>query len=89
MRRAVREAEGARLEIVCAVRHPGFESLALRHFFRFPDALALARVSYGGRAPCDETHEPRQVRKEAAVVVPLVCRGCPGCRLLWARMHNR
>ncbi len=25
-------AEGARLEIVCAERYPGFESLPLRHY---------------------------------------------------------
>jgi hypothetical protein len=33
LRRGDREAEGARLEIVCTERYRGFESLPLRHFF--------------------------------------------------------
>ena len=51
--RGVREAEGARLEIVCRlIPYRGFESHPLRHC---------------GRGPYNKPRKPRQVRKEAAV----------------------
>ena len=51
--RGVREAEGARLEIVCRlIPYRGFESHPLRHC---------------GRVPYNKPRKPRQVREEAAV----------------------
>ena len=51
--RGVREAEGARLEIVCRlIPYRGFESHPLRHY---------------GRGPYNKPRKPRQVREEAAV----------------------
>ena len=51
--RGVREAEGARLEIVCRlIPYRGFESHPLRHC---------------GRGPYNKPRKPRQVREEAAV----------------------
>ena len=58
--------EGARLESVCTViLYREFESLTLRHFF-------IKEIPFSGRTAAPWScamgpHEPRQVRKEAAV----------------------
>ena len=57
-------AEGARLESVCTATYRGFESLLLRHF-----DFSLIAGSCAIKA-----HELRQVRKEATVMIPFVCR---------------
>ena len=64
MRRGVRVAEGARLESVCRSSYRGFESLLLRqHDFSLIAGSCAIKV-----------HELRQVREEATVVIPFVCR---------------
>ena len=76
LRRGDREAEGARLEIVCTARYRGFESLPLRqlHFSLRQDRRLLpTEVTAGSRAT--DGREPRQARKGAAAVAPVVCRG--------------
>ena len=76
--------EGARLESVCTViLYREFESLTLRHFF-YSFLGCITECSFQGRASAPgscarQSHEPRQVRKEAAISGPLsVPRGCLG-----------
>ena len=88
--RGDREAEGARLEIVCTETYRGFESLPLRHSCcRPPVSVAPGGRAAGGprdASPGQESvvmvgsrrlrvREPRQVRKEATVSVPVGRRG--------------
>jgi hypothetical protein len=76
MWRDVREAEGARLEIVCTLNpYRGFKSHSLRHLGHlkvpaFVGCLAAARERPFAAGGC----EPREVRKEATVSI------FPGCR---------
>ena len=87
--------EGARLESVCTViLYREFESLTLRHFFihfwviyvvyAVLSAVIRRQASFQGRAAVPgscarQSHEPRQVRKEAAISESLpVPRGCLG-----------
>ena len=70
-RRGDREAEGARLEIVCTERYRGFESLPLRHFLTINNLPS--EVTAGSRAT--DRRELRQARKGAAAAAPAVCRG--------------
>ena len=72
LRRDVRAAEGARLESVCTSKaYRGFKSLSLRHLL--PDTILQANMIAGPRATA--SRKPRQVRKEATVAIPAVCRG--------------
>ena len=75
LRRDVRVAEGARLEIVCTLTkaYRGFKSPSLRHSIISIVMIAGSRMA----TVC----EPRQVRKEAAVAITGACYGVPGYRL--------
>ncbi len=79
LRRGDREAEGARLEIVCTARYRGFESPPLRQILHPNGTMLPPEVTAGSRAT--DGRQPRQARKGAAVTTSPCAAGVPGCHL--------